>query len=368
MIDPKSRTLEWILESCNINKVSDPTLMEKTIRAFSLLEALSRSGCPFLFKGGSALMLQLSCTQRLSVDIDIICPPGTDVISYLAPYAEEYGFGEIRPSERISRTNVPKTHAKCFYQVSYVTNTATEKILLDVLFEDTWYSRIEQLPIISPFLVMTGEPQSVKLPSKEDLLGDKLTAFAPNTTGIPYIKTVIGRGGLPEERHCSMEIIKQLFDIASLFDRIDNLSTVRTTFENIAPIELDYRRMDGSDLTPILDDIYKTSELICTGIYTNDNSFEYQELVKGTNRIGSLIICEKYNHYSAIVNASKAAYIATLLKYGIDEITRYSPSSDVAKLKLFPTVHPALSKIRTFRPGAYFYWYEISRIKGNNNG
>lgn len=145
-------------------------------------------------------MLQLACTQRLSVDIDIICPPGTDVISYLTPYAEEYGFGEIKPSERISRTNVPKTHAKCFYQVSYVTNTATEKILLDVLFEDNWYSRIEQLPIVSPFLAMTGEPLTVNLPSKDDLLGDKLTAFAPNTTGIPYIKIVIGRGGLPEER------------------------------------------------------------------------------------------------------------------------------------------------------------------------
>ncbi len=43
--------------------------MEKTIRAFSLLEALAKSGCPFLFKGGSALMLQLACTQRLSIDI-----------------------------------------------------------------------------------------------------------------------------------------------------------------------------------------------------------------------------------------------------------------------------------------------------------
>ena len=51
MIDPKSRSREWILESCEKNKVNDPTLMEKTIRAFSLLEALAKSGCPFLFKG-----------------------------------------------------------------------------------------------------------------------------------------------------------------------------------------------------------------------------------------------------------------------------------------------------------------------------
>ena len=72
------------MESCSKNSIKDPTLLEKTIRAFSLLEALAKSECPFMFKGGSALMLQLACTQRLSVDIDIVCPPGTDVIGYLA--------------------------------------------------------------------------------------------------------------------------------------------------------------------------------------------------------------------------------------------------------------------------------------------
>ena len=362
MIDPRSRTIKWILESCKVNKVSDPTLMEKTIRAFSLLEALAKSGCPFLFKGGSALMLQLACTQRLSVDIDIVCPPGTDVISYLAPYAEEYGFGEIKSSDRISRTSVPKTHAKCFYQVSYVTNSTTEKILLDVLFEDNWYSHIERLPIVSPFLLMTGEPMTVSLPSKDDLLGDKLTAFAPNTTGIPYIKTVIGRAGLPEERHCSMEIIKQLFDIASLFDRMDDLGTVRTTFEKIATIELDYRRMDSSDLTPILDDIYKTSELICTGLYTNDRSFEYQELVKGIKQIGNLIVSENYNHYSAVVNASKAAYLSVLLKKGINEINHFDPNIDLRHVKLGAPINLAINKIKTSRPEAFFYWMQIERL------
>lgn len=307
-------------------------------------------------------MLQLDCIQRLSVDIDIVCPPDTDVISYLTPFAAEYGFGEIKPSDRISRTNVPKTHAKCFYQVSYVTNTATEKILLDVLFENNWYSNIDHKPIVSPFLQMTGEPLTVNLPSKDDLLGDKLTAFAPNTTGIPYIKTVIGRGGLPEERHCSMEIIKQLFDIASLFDRINDLSIARATFEKIALIELDYRRMDSSDLTSILDDIYKTSELICTGIYTKDQSFEYQELVRGINQIRPLIISEKYNHYSAIVNASKTAYLSVLLRKGINEIRHYDPAIDLRSVKLNAPINPAINKIKTFRPEAFFYWTQIKKL------
>ncbi|MGM9788016.1 MAG: nucleotidyl transferase AbiEii/AbiGii toxin family protein [Candidatus Cryptobacteroides sp.] len=336
--------------------------MEKTIRAFCLLEALARSGCPFLFKGGSALMLQLACTQRLSIDIDIVCPPGTDVIAYLTPYAEEYGFGEIKPSERISRTNVPKTHAKCFYQVSYVTNTNTEKILLDVLYEDNWYARIEQLPIISPFLIMHGEPLTVMLPSKDDLLGDKLTAFAPNTTGIPYIKTVTGRNGSQQKRHCSMEIIKQLFDISSLFDRINDLSIVRETFMKIASIELDYRSMDNRDYLPVLNDIYNTSELICTGIYNNERSFEYQELVQGINQIRPMIINERYNHYSAIVNASKAAYLSVLIKLGINEVQHFDPAMDIHSIKLSTPINPAINKIKSFRPEAFFYWMQIEKL------
>ncbi len=49
MIASVSRTKEWILESCEKNAIKDPTILEKTIRAFSLLEALAKSGCPFLF-------------------------------------------------------------------------------------------------------------------------------------------------------------------------------------------------------------------------------------------------------------------------------------------------------------------------------
>ena len=350
------------MESCKVNKVNDPTLMEKTIRVFSLLEALARSGCPFLFKGGSALMLQLGCTQRLSVDVDIVCPPGTDVIAYLKPYAAEYGFGDIVSVERLARTNVPKTHAKCFYQVSYVTNRAKEKVLLDVLYEDNWYTRVEQLPIVSPFLVMEGEPLTVNLPSKEDLLGDKLTAFAPNTTGIPYIKMTRSWDGSMEERHCGMEIIKQLFDVASLFDGVEDLRVVRETFGRIAPIELEYRGLNKDNLMAVLEDIYRTAELVCTGIYTKDQSFEYKELSSGVRRIRDLIISERFNQYSAVVAASKAAYLSVLLRLGMNEIKRFDPSVDLRGVKLGDKVNPLMNRIRTLRPEAFWYWMEIERL------
>lgn len=179
MIHPDSRTLPWIQEVAERYKFKEVQLIEKAIRAFSLLEALVRSGCPFVFKGGTSLMLHLNSSKRLSIDIDIICPPGTDIEMYLGKYAAEYGFESVQLVERVSLTDVPKKHAKFFYQVSFFAGRSEEKILLDVLFEDIHYDKIVTLPIASPFLKMDSEPVTVNLPSHEDLLGDKLTAFAP---------------------------------------------------------------------------------------------------------------------------------------------------------------------------------------------
>ena len=186
MINPKSRTIEWITDAAARLGIRDFALAEKTIRAFSLLEALARSRCPFVFKGGSSLMLHLNPSRRLSIDIDIICPPGTQIENYLMQYAGEYGFGKVELVERIARTDVPKQHAKFYYEVSYPGNGGQDKILLDVLFEDIHYSSIVSKPIQSPLLV-TDEPLvMVSLPSAEDLLGDKLTAFAPHS--LPHIR------------------------------------------------------------------------------------------------------------------------------------------------------------------------------------
>ena len=83
MIHPDSRTIAWMRHVAEENNFSDITLIEKTIRAFSLLESLARSGCPFVFKGGTCLMLHLDSSKRLSIDIDIICPPGTVIDNYV---------------------------------------------------------------------------------------------------------------------------------------------------------------------------------------------------------------------------------------------------------------------------------------------
>ena len=51
---------------------ADPSILERTVFAFGLLEAIRSVGMPFIFKGGTSLMLMLENPRRLSTDIDII--------------------------------------------------------------------------------------------------------------------------------------------------------------------------------------------------------------------------------------------------------------------------------------------------------
>jgi hypothetical protein len=358
MIHPDSRTIEWMKQVAAENKFSDIALIEKSIRAFSLLESLVLSGCPFVFKGGTALMLHLDSAKRLSIDIDIICPPGTNIEEFVQKFAQEYGFGEVKLVERVTPHNVPKTHAKFFYQVTYVTNTETECILLDVLFEDIYYHNVEQLPIQSRFLKLKGEPVIVNVPSKADMLGDKLTAFAPNTTGIPYFKG---------DKDCSMEIIKQLFDVASLFDATDNLTVVAETFHKFATVELQYRNLDHENITQVLDDIYMTSLCICMKGFVEPDTFKLLQI--GTKRIQSFIHSEKYNIDSAIINASKAAYLSVLIANGITTAVHFDPQNieplrDAIINEPMPT---KLNKLKKANIEAFFYWNEISKLRNKTN-
>ena len=353
MINPNSRSLKWITEVSRQMGVRDIALVEKTIRAFSLLEALARSGCPFIFKGGSSLMLHMNTSKRLSIDIDIICPPGTVIEDYLNQFAEEYGFGKVELVERISRTDVPKQHAKFYYEVSYPGNGGQDKILLDVLFEDTHYANIVTLPIQSPLLITDDPLVMVNLPSHEDLLGDKLTAFAPHTTGIPFFKG---------QKKCTMEIIKQLFDVASLFDITDDLTITYHTFRKFAAVELQYRHLPSDDLQQVFDDIYQTAITIC--LRGQENLEEFKLLQDGISRIGSFIHSEKYTLDSAIINAAKVAYLSKLMEKGMNEIHHYRAddisllASQVLKLPM-PT---KLNKLKKTHPEAFFYLNEIQMM------
>lgn len=74
MLIKENFTLEHLID-LKKNRHVDNFILERSIYAFGLLDALSKVNMPFIFKGGS-LMLLLKQPRRLSTDIDIIVEPG----------------------------------------------------------------------------------------------------------------------------------------------------------------------------------------------------------------------------------------------------------------------------------------------------
>ncbi len=131
--------------------------------------------------------------------------------------------------ERILASKIDKEHYK-FYFLSAITNQETH-VLLDVLKEEVLYKNIIRTPIICDFVFNENGITYVKTPDFNNIIADKITAFAPNTTGIPYVK---------QGKEMGMEIIKQLYDIGCLFEYIDDIKTIFTVFQSFLEVELNY--------------------------------------------------------------------------------------------------------------------------------
>ncbi len=256
MIDLGVSHIDWINEASAKNNKADKILVEKVVRALLLLEGVSESGLQFIFKGGTALMLLQGSTKRLSIDIDIILPVKSDLDAVFEKIVKGKRFTRFELQERHVNSNIEKAHYKFYYEPAYRTARAEEYVLLDILFEKPQYQQLITQNIDSTFVFQSGKPLQVQIPSFDDILGDKLTAFAPNTTGIPYEK-----GG--ESR--AMEIIKQLYDIGNLVERMQNPGITATTFHAFAKTELGYRGITG-ETKLVLDDIFDTSLTISTKV------------------------------------------------------------------------------------------------------
>ena len=289
--------------------------------------------------------------HRLSIDVDIMCPPGTNIEYYLNDYAQS-GFLEYQLVERRQAgKDVPKSHSKFFYRVAFKgQSNATSFILLDVLYEDCHYHKTNTIDIVSPFVKVDGEPQKVKIPSVEDILGDKLTAFAPKTTGVPYYK---------KDRLTTLEVIKQLYDVGRLFDRMQDIDITSRSFKEIADVELGYRNL-GHDLSQIYDDIRQTALNISTRGFVDKDKFAL--LQKGIISIKPFMYKSSYRIEEAIIDASKAAYLATLIEKGQKTVERFSFTPLTEELQIDPVLTNKLNKLRIGLPEAYYYWAKTSQL------
>lgn len=348
MIAQRSITKEWIEAVAKSNK-ADKILIEKVIRALLLLEGLGESDLDYIFKGGTALMLLFNSGKRLSIDIDIIVPDKEkDLTDIIQNICVSKGFTGFEKQERIAGTNIEKEHYKLMF-ISSLDNQESH-ILLDVLKEDVHYQNIIELPIDSTFVSQENDPVMVRLPDSNNILGDKLTAFAPNTTGIPYHKG---------KKEMGMEIIKQMYDIGCLCDKVDNPKTVSEVFTSFAETELLYRENQNS-IKDVLDDIIETALSVC--LRQSLGKADFSILSKGIAQVKPFIFSELFHLEKAITHAAKAAYIASVIKYNIKQFNHFSQNIDMKDRVIVEPMNTKLNKIKKTDPEAFFYLHQVSEM------
>ena len=352
MINHNCTSLEWITKVSALHNNADKILVEKVIQALMLLEGLAVSGLDFCFKGGTATMLLLEKPRRMSIDIDIIVPDANaDIPATLDKVCAQQGFTGWEAVERQNKGLIHKTHYKLHF-LSNVSRAREQFILLDVLHEQVGYSKTIQKPLTSSFIENEDAAVLVTIPDINSITGDKLTAFSPNTIGIPYSKGGHDRG---------MEIIKQLYDLSCLYEQVDDISIVREVFERFCAVESRYRE-HGFSPEAVLEDAQINALSICFR-KAYDERCQYEVLSKGAKQVNGFIFSERFSNEKAMVHAAKVAYLVELVKQGINQKVLFDPAIDKRNWQVSQPSDTRINKVKKSSPEGFFYLYHMVQLQ-----
>lgn len=352
MIHKKSYTNEWINNLRDkLGRRIDPKLIEKVIYALTLLEQLQLNNLNFVFKGGTALLLATETPQRLSIDIDIITEEPKDKIKEILEKISQLEIF-IRwedDNDRKHSPDAPIGHFKMFYKS--VVDGQEEPILLDLLYTANPYPETKQYPINHSWLATWGKDVMVVLPTFEAILGDKLTAFAPKTTGILYSK------------NRPVEIIKQLYDISFLFDQISDLNVVKESYARIVKQEIGFRKLNIHADKVLID----TWQACRTLAERNTKSEEFKHLQFGIKNFTNFIIA-RFSIEEAITASAKVAYLTSLLNKENQEIERFKNPLEIRDWLIEDPTYNKLNKLKKAIQKRFSFGIRVlvTKMKGTN--
>ncbi len=347
-----NKLLEVVRELESQYSKADSILMEKQIYAFILLIYLKRAGIDFIFKGGTSLILHYSELKRFSIDIDIQVKPDTGLTPYLDSVVENSPFVRYEEDIRKSGSKLTKRHFKFYFASTQQNSFGESYVLLDIVFGEYPFSKIEQRFLPAPFVDLDDEREFrlITVPSTGGIIGDKLTAFAPRTVGIPFY-----RGG----RSMSLEIVKQLFDLGNLFDLEFNTGEMIAAFFPIAESAIRDRELD-IEVEAIFSDTFS----LCFAISTRDqNSKEFNDILAGIKRFVNFLSDRRFNVVDAIRSSAKVAYMVMLLKTNSHAVEKYDNGINIDTLSIHDFEYSKLNKLKKIDPQAFFYWYKALELK-----
>lgn len=362
MISEQCFTDEWLegFKKQKDHRRIDKIILEKMIYALHLLERLKSNGLDFVFKGGTSLVLLLEKGNRFSIDIDIISKTDRKEMELiLQKVVDSSNFTSFDLDEHRSyQPGVPKAHYKFKFDSG---RQGSGTILLDVLIEDSIYPEVIEKPVITKW-IKTDKETMVTMPSIDSITGDKLTAFAPNTIGIPYFK---GKDNQP----FSMQICKQLFDISKLFDNIQNMGVVAASFQLFAEHEIAYRKNENPEveLTPemVLRDTIDTCAILAKRDRGNaDEKAKFKELQKGIIAFGTgFLMAGNFRIDDAVPASARIAYLAAKILVNDLSPINYYEGQDMKNLIIEEQDWNFLMRLkRQPDKSSFYYWFKTIEI------
>ena len=351
-------TADWLDKKRKELKGVDPSLLERALHAFALLGHLAESDLKFVFKGGTSLLLHVPVIRRLSIDIDILCSaPTAELDQVLAEVSKIPPFIRYEEDERGSRGLPERRHFKFFYTPIVAGNPAPY-VFLDVVEEPHVPHEVIDKPITPEILEIRREIQ-VTVPTVESLLADKLTAFAPRTTGVPFQPA----NGSPPD---TMQIVKQLFDVGELFNLAEDLVAVRRVYQKVFSQENVYRG-GGFTTEDVLEDTLQASlSLSMHRLKGVKDSTEALMLEDGARKLTSHLVDHRFNLDMAKLTAAKAALVAKLIRNeaagtSLEVFRTVPPPEELRQLKI-DGEWERLNRLMSVNPEAFWYWYQASKL------
>ena len=355
MIANKCFKNDWIAAQRVRMPNTTAVTIEKSIRAFALLEHLAASGLRFVFKGGTCMMLHLQDLRRLSVDIDIVCNEG---LARITPVLDQIGqrspFTRWDEDKRNPDRRPKRKHFR-FYYNSLDPNNPEPFVLLDVVLEPVPHPFTERKPVTVSF-VETVAPPEVTVPTLNGLLGDKLTAFAPETVGIKYIPKL------------SQQIIKQMFDVGELFQAATDLDEIRQAHKASFNAEIGFRSKKFR-LNQALDDSLETAFRVSQLNLEREGRWDGEKrriLLNGISAINATLVRETYTVEEARISASRAGLLAALLRDGCSGRPtrfRYVPERAHELPSSLAGRYAVLNPLRGIATEAFHNWHQVQMLE-----
>lgn len=354
MIKEQSYTTEWLDAKVKEYDAASYDLAEKMVYALTLLEHLKLKGLDFIFKGGTSLVLMVDEFHRFSKDIDIIVHTKPDNLHEIFDaVVADAPFIKWEESERKNdEFQVPKEHYKFTYKESKPSKFPEKPILLDIIFVENSYPETRVVKVDHSLLV-TEEPYAeIIIPTFDSITGDKLTAFAPKTIGIP-----IGKNK-------EVEIAKQLFDLNMLFDKISSYDKVGQSFEKTALVCIDAYKKNYS-VEDVYNDVIETSYTMA--LMGKHDAEVYNEIKTGVSALSQYLSKKaNFGYNKALLAAARIAYLAACLMKGVEQkkLDWQSVAPEEFKnKKINHEKYSVLNKaLKGGYPEAWFYWLNAVEV------